>query len=75
MSADMKFLVVDYFSTMRRIVRGLFDGIRKGIFPARPDSCGACFYPLICGHAAAVLYDRKKQDPRIHFLERIKEIP
>lgn len=61
--------------TVQRIVGALVDGIRKGIYPARPESCRPCPYPLICGHAAEALYDRKKRDRRIHFLERVKELP
>jgi ATP-dependent helicase/DNAse subunit B len=60
---------------LRRIASGLVEGIRKGIYPARPESCSPCPYPLICGHAAEALYDRKRHDRRIHFLERIKELP
>lgn len=61
--------------TLKKIVSGLVGGIRKGIYPARPLSCRPCPFPLICGHAAEILYERKIQDPRIAFLERIKEIP
>jgi ATP-dependent helicase/DNAse subunit B len=65
----------DKLKTLRLIVGALVDGIRKGIFPARPASCRPCPYPLVCGHAAAVLYERKRQDRRLRSLERIKEIP
>ena len=61
-------------ATLKRIVGGLMEGIRKGFFMARPSSCGRCRYPWICSQAAGVLYERKSQDPRIKFFERIKEI-
>lgn len=60
--------------TLQLIVRGLVAGIRKGIYPARPASCSPCPFPLICGHTAKVLYERKGRDPRIAFFEQIKEI-
>ena len=62
-------------ATLRRIVSGLVEGIRNGIYPTRPESCNPCPYPLICGHAANALYDRKRQDARLRVLERIKELP
>ena len=60
--------------TLRFLVGAAVAGIRKGIYPPRPASCSPCRFPLVCGHAARVLYERKCQDPRIAFLERIKEI-
>ncbi len=60
--------------TLQAIVSGLVAGIRKGIYPAHPASCSPCHFPLICGHTAQVLYERKCRDPRIAFFERIKEI-
>lgn len=60
---------------LQGIVADLLSGIRNGLFMARPSSCGACPYPWICGPAANVLYDRKRQDPQIEFFERVKEIP
>ena len=64
----------DKLKKLQLIVSGLVAGIRKGIYPAHPASCGPCPFPLICGHAAQVLYERKSRDPRIAFFERIKEI-
>jgi ATP-dependent helicase/DNAse subunit B len=61
--------------TLQRILRELTRGIRRGFYPATPASCGSCRYPLICGHAAQMLYERKSEDPRLRFLERVKEIP
>lgn len=61
-------------AALQRIVIGLVGGIRNGFFMPRPSSCAPCRYPSICGHAAGVLYERKGQDPRIDFFERIKEI-
>jgi ATP-dependent helicase/DNAse subunit B len=61
--------------TLKKIVSGLVGGIRRGIYPPRPHSCRPCPFPLICGHAAQTLYERKIEDARVAFLERIKEIP
>ena len=62
-------------ATLKKIVAGLVGGIRKGFFVPGLPSCIRCEYPWICGHAAAILYERKSRDPRSEFFERIKEIP
>ena len=64
----------DKLKTLKAIVSGLVTGIKKGIYPSTPASCRPCPYPLICGHAAQVLYERKSQDPRIKFFARIRGI-
>lgn len=60
--------------TLKAVVRGLVRGIRSGIYPASPSTCRPCSYPLICGHAAGALHDRKRLDRRTRFLERIREM-
>jgi ATP-dependent helicase/DNAse subunit B len=60
---------------LRSIIAGLISNLRRGLFIARPPSCGRCPYPWICTPAAEALYDRKRQDPRIAEFERLKEIP
>lgn len=60
--------------TLGRILSGLVDEIRRGLFVARPPSCGECPYPWICTPAAGVLFERKRRDPRIERFESIKAI-
>lgn len=64
-------------ATLRKITGALIQGMRQGLFVARPSSCGrkGCLYPWLCTPAAEVLYERKSQDPKIRFFEGIKEIP
>jgi ATP-dependent helicase/DNAse subunit B len=64
-------------TTLRKITGALIQGMRQGLFVARPSSCsrGGCLYPWLCTPAAEVLYERKSQDPKIRFFEGIKEIP
>ena len=61
--------------TLVRILSGLVEEIRQGLFIARPPSCGECPYPWICTPAAGVLFERKRRDPRIERFESIKAIP
>lgn len=63
------------FLQLKNIVADLVAGIRTGVFIPHPSSCGRCPYPWICTPAADVLYERKREDPRIAFFERLKEIP
>lgn len=63
------------FRELKDIVAGLVAGIRTGLFIPRPSSCGRCPYPWICTPVADVLYERKREDPRITSFERLKEIP
>jgi len=60
--------------TLARILAGLVGEIRRGLFIARPPSCGECPYPWICTPAAGVLFERKRRDRRIETFESIKGI-
>ena len=60
------------FQTLQEIVTKLTNGLRKGCFPATPETCIPCPFSLVCGGQGSAA--RKQQDVRLEFLRQVRAV-
>jgi hypothetical protein len=58
--------------TLQDIVTKLTSGLRRGCFPATPERCAPCPFPLVCGTTSRMA--RKTDDARLDFLRQVRAV-